>query len=105
MNLERGKMETITDFLNRYERIAGEWRKATAKETLEEMLGCHLLERSGISETQKQMVLAACGEEAATHTKIRAVMKRMFVEWEKGHELEEAWHSNEIGRASCRERV
>ena len=96
MDLERGKAESVTDFLNRYERVAAEWKKATAEETLEEMLGCHLLERAGLSGTQKQMVLAACGEEAETHTKIRAVMKRMFVEWDEEQKVEEeVWHAGE----------
>ena len=96
MDLERDKAESVIDFLNRYERVAAEWRKATAEETLEEMLGCHLLERAGLSGTQKQMVLAACGEKAASHTKIRAVMKRMFVEWDEERKVEEeAWHVRE----------
>ena len=77
--IERESNEKMRDFVIRYEKAASECKKAIGKEMFEgEAKGFHILEQANLSESQKQMVLAACGEGKLEYDKVSQIMKRIF---------------------------
>lgn len=90
LKIERGSEEPMEDYLNRYDRLAGDCEKEGIDMLKGEMKGCHVLEQAGLDENQKQMVLAACGQDKLEYERIRRVMKRIF-EGLGSKEKEEEW--------------
>ena len=79
VKIERESGETMRDFIIRYEKEEMECSRAIGKSIWEgEVKGYHVLEQANLSETQKQMVLAACGSEKLDYTTMTHVMKRIF---------------------------
>ena len=77
--IERESSETMRDFIIRYEKVELECRKAIGQNMFEgEAKGFHVLEQANLSESQKQMVLAACGKGKLEYETVSQVMKRIF---------------------------
>ena len=69
----------MRDFIIRYEKEELECRKAIGKSMFEgEAKGFHVIEQAGLSDSQKQMVLAACGKEKLEYGVVSQIMKRIF---------------------------
>ena len=78
-NIERESGETMRDFIIRYEKVELECSRAIGKNMFEgEAKGFHVLERATISDNQKQMVLAACGNRKLEYGAVTQIMKRTF---------------------------
>lgn len=77
--IERESSEKMRDFIIRYEKAESECSRALGKSMLEgEAKGFHVLEQSNLTEDQKQMVLAACGQEKLEYKTVSQIMKRIF---------------------------
>lgn len=77
--IERDSNEKMRDFVLRYEKAASECNRALGKELFEgEAKGFHILEQASLTESQKQMVLAACGDGKLEYSKVSQIMKRIF---------------------------
>ena len=107
--IEREASEKMRDFLIRYEKAESECRKAVGKSIFEgEAKGFHVIEQANLTENQKQMVLAACGQGKLEYNKVSQVMKRIFEGL--GNKEENEWLGSEgyvnlgRGRGSHRSR-
>jgi hypothetical protein len=80
LKVERGKEEKIEDYLHRYDKLAEECKKATGNNGMldGEIKGCHLLEQANVDESQKQMIIAACGKDKLEYNMVQKVMRRIF---------------------------
>ena len=77
--IERETSEKMRDFVVRYEKAESECRKAIRKSIFEgEYKGFHVLEQSNLTESQKRMALAACGQGKLEYNKVPQIMKRIF---------------------------
>ena len=77
--IEREASEKMRDFVVRYEKAESECRKAIGKSMFEgEAKGFHVLEQANLTESQKQMVLAACGQGKLEYNIVSQIMKRIF---------------------------
>lgn len=77
--IERESGETMREFIIRYEKEELECRRAIGKSMFEgEAKGFHVLEQAHLSENQKQMVLAACGQGKLDYDVVSQIMKRIF---------------------------
>ena len=77
--IERESGETMRDFIIRYEKVELECKKALGKSMFEgEAKGFHVLEQAHLSESQKQMVLSACGNGKLEYEVVSQIMKRIF---------------------------
>ena len=77
--IEREASEKMRDFVVRYEKAESECRKAIGKSMFEgESKGFHVLEQANLTESQKQMVLAACGQGKLEYNIVSQIMKRIF---------------------------
>ena len=104
--MERGSAEKMRNFVVRYEKAAYECSRALGKEMLEgEAKGFHVLEQANLTDNQKQMVLAAVGEEKLDYDKVSKNLLRIFeglgVEDEK--DQKEWWGSENYTDRSDRE--
>ena len=89
LKIERESSENMRDFIIRYEKAEVECSKAIGKEMLEgEAKGFHVLEQANLTENQKQMVLAACGQGKLEYDAISKIMKRIFESLESKEEGE-----------------
>ena len=94
--IEREASEKMRDFVVRYEKVESECRKAVGKSMFEgEAKGFHVLERANLTESQKQMVLAACGQGKLEYNIVSQIMKRIF-EGLGSKEESEWWGSEEF---------
>lgn len=91
LDIQRKEEENVRDFINRYEEAAHGCFKATGAILQGEMKGIHLLKKSGVTENQKQLVLAACGSQELTFERISEVMERVFGKLGKKEEKDEGW--------------
>ena len=79
IKIERESGETLRDYIIRYEKEELECSKALGNSVLGgEVKGFHVLEQANLSDSQKQMVLAACGREKLEYSVVSEVMKRIF---------------------------
>lgn len=77
--IERESSEIMRDFIFRYEKAESECARAIGKSMLEgEAKGFHILEQANLTENQKQMVLAACGQGKLEYSTVSQIMKRIF---------------------------
>lgn len=77
--IERESGETMRDFIMRYEKVELECSKAVGKSMFEgEAKGFHVLEQANLTDNQKQMVLAACGNGKLEYGTVAQIMKRIF---------------------------
>ena len=77
--IERDSSEKMRDFIIRYETAASECSKAIGKQLFEgEAKGFHVMEQANLTENQKQMVLAACGQGTLDYSSVSKIMKRIF---------------------------
>lgn len=95
LKIERGRGESISDYLIRYERAAEESKRTGGSVLPEIVKGCHLMEQGNLSENQKQMILAACGPEEIKYETVYNLMKRMFENMEL---KEEGWLEKQTDR-------
>lgn len=93
LKIERGEKETIEEYLFRYDKVAEECKKATGGRGMMEgeVKGCHLLEQAKVTETQKQMVLAACGGDKLDYNLVSKMMKRIFEGLVEKETKEDGW--------------
>lgn len=75
----RDNEEKMRDFILRYEKAELECTKAIGRKMFEgEAKGFHVLEQANLTENQKQMVLAACGDGKLEYDKVSQILKRIF---------------------------
>ena len=91
LKVERGDKEKIEDYLQKYERLAEECKKAAGSMLTGEIKGCHLLEQGNLNEQQKQMVLSACGKDKLEYEMVAKVMKRIFEGLGEEEKKDEWW--------------
>jgi hypothetical protein len=98
LKVERKEKEKIEDYLQKYERLAEECKKAATGSMLTgEIKGCHLLEQANLNEQQKQMVLSACGKDKLEYEMVAKVMKRIFEGIGEEEGKEEWWERGRMG--------
>lgn len=86
--------EKMRDYIIRYEKAESECRGAMGKPMLEgEAKGFHVLEQANLTENQKQMVLAACGNDKLEYDRVSQIMKRIFEGLGNKEEESEWWGS------------
>ena len=79
LKIERESGEKMRDYLIRYEKTASECSQAIGRSMFEgETKGCHVIEQANLTDTQKQMVLAACGRDKLNYDAVSQIMKRIF---------------------------
>ena len=79
LKIERESGEKMRDFIIRYEKDESECKRALGKCMFEgEAKGLHLLEQANLSENQKQLVLAACGQGKLEYGTVSQILKRTF---------------------------
>lgn len=94
--IERDSEEKIRDFIIRYEKIEAECTRALGKKMLEgEGRGFHLLEQANLTDNQKQMVLAACGQGKLEYEVVSKVLKRIFEGLGGKSGADGEWYSSE----------
>jgi hypothetical protein len=93
LKVERKEEEKIEDYLQKYERLAEECKKAAGSMLVGEIKGCHLLEQANLDEQQKQMVLSACGKDKLEYEMVAKVMKRIFEGIGEEKDKDEWWES------------
>ena len=101
LKVERQSGEKVTDFIQRYEKISSECKRAGLTILAGETQGCHLLEQANLTDYQRHMVISACGTERLEYEKIASVMKRMFEGLESNEKQEEDWlgqDKRQVGR-------
>ena len=72
-------MKKMRDCVIKYVKVVSECRKAIGKSMLGgETKGFHVLQQVNLTENQKQMVLAACGQRKLESSTVSQIMKRIF---------------------------
>ena len=98
--IEREVGESMRAFIQRYEKIESECKRALDSPMFsEELKGFHVLEQANLAEGQRQMVIAACGQDKLEYEVVSRIMRRMFDSMEEGKE-DEWWGSERRGEAT-----
>ena len=98
--IERGSSETMREFIQRYEKMESECKRALDSPMFSsEVKGFHVLEQANLSEGQRQMVIAACGQNKLEYEVVSKMMRRMFDSIEEGKE-DDWWGVERRGEAT-----
>ena len=97
LKIERKPEESMRDYLTRYEKYEGELNRINGENMFGgDIKAVHVLEQARLTESQKQMVLSACGKEKIEYENMCQIMKRIFEGTEKKEESE--WLGSERHR-------
>ena len=104
--ITRESGEKMRDYIVRYEKAASECSRAMGGKRLfeGEGKGFHLIVSANLTETQKQMILSACGKDKLDYEAVAPLMKRIFEGL--GNKDHEWWGSeNNIGSGRGKENI
>ena len=91
LNIERNKGETIRDYLIRYDKTGEECKALVGNMFQEEVKACHVIEKAKLTESQKQMILSACGKEKLSYDLVANIMRRVLDGMTQEEEREGEW--------------
>lgn len=101
LRIEKTGTESMKEYINRYEKVADKCKKMTGTELSGKMKGCHLLEMANLKETDKKLVISACGIEEIKYDVVAKVLCRTFEGIDQVEESKD-WFGAEARGASNR---